>query len=160
MSQMPLKRIEDFLLPEAEELVLPSGLVVTLRPPNSLEFYAAMGWLPGRIANAIRGEHPAVLPAEQAVEKTYKLITLVVVSPKFSLTPAEGEFHPRRLRDADRKAIDDWAAKWLNLGGGGDDLKSFRNRASRPVSDAGKSGGDVSPAPQRDPARKSPRLGD
>jgi len=134
---------EDFLLPEQEELTLPSGLKVVLRPPNSLEFFAQLGMLPGQLVNALRGEKPPERSAEEIIESVYKIICLVVVSPKFSLEPKPGEWHPRRLRNADRKAIDDWAGKYLDLGGGGADLTTFRAGPSGPTAADGASGGDV-----------------
>jgi hypothetical protein len=75
----------------------------------------------------------------------------VFISPKFSLTPKAGELHPRRLCAKDRKWIDRWAAKYLDIEGL-EALESFRRQQSGAAPAPGSSGGDV-PLPAEQPAK-------
>jgi hypothetical protein len=158
-----MQNAEEFLTPETEELTLPSGLKVTVRPPNKLEFFAVMGWLPGQLAALAAGEKPPVPSPGELVEKTYQFIVSLVISPRFAVPDPDqppGTYNPRRLRDADRLAIEKWAGKYLELGGGGGGLSGFRAQESATAPPSGASSGDVSPTPQRTPAWQPARLGD
>lgn len=148
-----LARPEDYLLPDTEEAILPSGLKATLLPPTRLEFFFQLGLLPGRLANAIAATPsvPEPLSPQEALERIYKIIVLVFVSPRFSLTPGPGEFHPRRLHDEDRRWVDDWSEKYLKFGGGGAGLEGFREREAGTVATPGPDGGEVALPAERVP---------
>jgi len=150
-SEGHAQTVEDFLLPEGPlHVTLPSGLEAVLDPVNRLEFFAEMGWLPGQLANAVAGEAPGEMSIERALETTYRMLCRVFISPKFSLTPGPGEYHPRRLGDADRMAVDQMVAKWTGLGGALDSVKSFRDGEPGTLPAPGASGGEIRPTAERD----------
>lgn len=128
---------EDFLLPdypEIEEVCLPSGLSVKLRPPVGLEFWARVGQLPGSLASAMNGEKVEKVDPEEIIAWSYQMICALVAEPKFSREPKEGEFHPRRLAAADRSFLVQYYNRYTR-GGGGAALESFRG-------ETGERGGD------------------
>lgn len=127
---------EDFLLPEIpefEEATLPSGLHVRLRPPVGLEFWARAGQLPGSLAAATRGEQPQPPTADELVDWSYRMLCALIVEPRFSPDPGDGEFHPRRLKPDDRAWLTEYYRRWQ--GGGGAALESFRGPDGKPAGD-------------------------
>lgn len=136
--------IEDFLNPETEAVTLPSGLRCVLLPPTRLEFFARLGLLPSRMAQAAAGETPEPLRGQALADQSYEFIAMLFVEPKFSTKPGPGEIHPRRLKEEDRKWLDDWAEKYLSFGGLRAQLESFRTQPAGPAAGAGSGGGDVS----------------
>lgn len=128
---------EDFLLPEIpdfEEVTLPSGLKVKLRPPVGLEFWGRLGQLPGSLAAAARGEPAETPDPEEVIDWSYRVICALLIEPQFSQSPGEGEFHPRRLRPEDRAFLSQYFERW-NSGGGGAALQKFRGQPGKPAGD-------------------------
>ncbi len=132
-------RPEDFLLPdypEIEEVTLPSGLKVKLRPPIGLEFWARVGELPGSLA--ARGEKAEPPDPEEIIAWSHQMVCALVAEPTFSREPKEGEFHPRRLQPSDRAFLTAYYNRYAQ-GGGRAALATFRGKAGEPGS-AGQGG--------------------
>lgn len=148
---------EQYMLPEDQEVTLPSGLVVTLRPPG-LPFYVKAGMLPSGLSAIVlqaREGNTEVSPEKlfqdalrdpqttaAMIEWSYEVIAAVVVKPKFSMDPVPGQFHPSRLRSADATFISNWANQYMK-DGGGLDLAPFRSQQAGAMPDAGSNGGAV-----------------
>lgn len=141
-------KVKDFLLPEYEDVILPSGLPARLQPPNRLEFYLLVGSLPGRLAAALSREERVKLEGEDLVEWTWRVISKIFISPRFSLNPGPGEYHPNRLHDEDITFLVKWSNKYLIPGGGGADLETFREGVPGSTVAPGSGGGDVAMPPE------------
>jgi hypothetical protein len=108
---------------EAEErsvrVALPkSGLAVLLRPPNALRVLLVSERLESLA-------HAASTPEERRdyVELLARLVTDVMVEPKLSLAPRNGELDPRWLAPEDAEFLLKWALGALSPEG--DDLSGF-----------------------------------
>ena len=135
-------RPEDFLLPEFEEVELPSGLHAKLRPP-SLDQWIMFGELPGRLHALAKAAQDGAdlaqaLPPEERLAWAHHVICWTFIEPKFSTSGEPGTFHPSRLRSEDRKFLIEWSSKFEQRGGGVG-LDKFREQAGEPAG-AGRSG--------------------
>ena len=131
---------DQWLLPDDETTVLPSGLPCILRNPSG-EYFLRIGALPGgKIAEAVsqntevstlldeaKQQQEAEMLAKSAPDaawsedeitrwrdathKSWLLAVDIFVKPVFSMDPKPGEFHPRRLQLHDRVFIQQWADK-------------------------------------------------
>ena len=161
---MKQESYDQWLLPDDESTVLPSGMPCTLRFPPS-EYFLRIGSLPGgKLATAVaqgtdiatlNSESAAVMKADMEAKKSgaeefnldevrdnelrgFLLMCYVFVEPKFSMEPKAGEIHPRRLRPEDRTFVMEWYARQMNKQqrGGRVDVESFRPEpGTSPVAD-------------------------
>ena len=161
---MKQESYDQWLLPDDESTVLPSGMPVILRFPPS-EYFLRIGSLPGgKLATAVsqgtdiatlNQESAAAMKADMEAKKSGAeefnldevrdnefranlLICYVFVEPKFSMEPKDGEIHPRRLRTDDRTFIIQWYGKQMSAQqrGGRVDVESFRPEpGTSPVAD-------------------------
>lgn len=132
-------------LEDAVPLTLPSGTTIKARRPGP-SFLATFGRLPLSLASAASGSEAAAPAGQDAVEFAVflrELLVYCVVEPAISLTPKEGEIHPRAIADADLTYIYAWALRGSEAGS----LESFR--AKRSDGGAGDNGAQSAHAPVR-----------
>ena len=101
-------------------MVLPkSGLAVLLRPPNALRMLLVSERLEtlSQTASAMPDER------REYVDLLARLVRDVMVSPKLSLVPLDGELDPRWLAAEDAEFLLKWALGALTPEG--DDLSRF-----------------------------------
>ncbi len=100
-------------------VVLPkSGLAVLLRPPNALRVLLVSERLESLASTpSTPGER------REYVELLARLVTDVMVEPKLSLAPRDGELDPRWLAPEDAEFLLKWALGALTPEG--DDLSGF-----------------------------------
>lgn len=161
MSGNGKTRYEDFLLPEDESVTLPSGMPAKLQYPTQ-RYFLSIGSLPSLLTRAV-SENASLEEIERVDKEDLQqelsreplspehieaaqlrsdlLLCDVFVEPRFSLTPKEGEFHPKRLQLEDRTFVLQWATAKLKSirRGGSADLESFcQQPGPDKVADAGK----------------------
>jgi hypothetical protein len=142
---------------EAEELPLPSGMVILARRPDGAQL-AVWGHLPMQLAAAAvkAGETLPILTPDQTMDllRFYReLLTYCLVDPRISLTPGENEIHPRDVCAGDWDFIVRWAMRFEE----GRNLEGFRGE--RPGTGAGGGGADVGTAAVNDARDQGPGGG-
>jgi hypothetical protein len=100
---------------EAQELELPSGMVVRARRPGPA-FFAQHARLPLTLAAKVNDESPnaADEPAGELsnfAEFLREILVYCVVEPGISLAPGANQIHPREIPNADFEFIIGWALR-------------------------------------------------
>lgn len=100
---------------EAEELKLPSGMVIRARRPGPA-FLAQFARLPLTLTAKVNEDRPdaADEPAGQLsnfAEFLREILLYCVVEPGISTTPGPGQIHPREIPNADCEFIIGWALR-------------------------------------------------
>jgi hypothetical protein len=139
---------------EVVELTLPSGMVIRARRPGALQ-YAAWDRLPLMLAAAAEkgAADIAVAEAQEIAGFLRELLVYCCLEPRVSMTPAEGEIHPREIPEADWMFIVSWAMRLKEVeelrpfrgeradGGGGDDGEAVFAETVRSIADRRRSAG-------------------
>src|SRR5665213_1091990 len=141
---------------EADDLSLPSGMVVRARRPGPA-LLAGMGRLPlalhGRVTPVPGSGAASDADAIEFAGFVRDLLGYCVVEPRISLTPGPDEIHPRDIPDRDLTFLMRWALR----GEESERLETFR-RESGDGSDCG-DGEGVRVQAIRSPGNRGPHDG-
>jgi hypothetical protein len=139
-------------LAAAVDLTLPSGIVIKARRPDPLQL-ATWGVMPASLVGGIAPERITAQDVEQIARLHRDLLVWCCLEPRISLTPAEGEVHPKDIPWEDAQFIVHWALRIEEA----QQLESFRGQP--PDGRPGVNGGGVPPAPIQSVVHRGPGAG-